>query len=193
MQDQFLFDVAEDVILRDLSSLPPEPDYRSYVSNDQVQKLQETIQKQNLDLDSMAKKIQEHEHLLLLLRVRSVQCLSAFSKYNTAHMHKESKSILKLDDLLAEVNRSLPIHMKPMDRSELLDTIRQLNESQNLGMVWRKSNSNFVCDGWSIRKQNNPQVPILPQIQMNSVVNSPRSPIMSGATSPAPVSVMKNF
>lgn len=150
---QFLFDVAEDVVLRDLGSLSPEPDYRSFVSNEDVQQMREIIQKQHLEMEALRRQVHEHNHFFVLMKARSVQCLSAFSKYKDVYMYKDGKSVLKLDDLLKEVNKLLPSHMKSMDRTELLEATRQLNEAQQLGLTWRKSNSDYACDGWTIKKQ----------------------------------------
>lgn len=169
MSDQFLFDVNEDVVLHDLGSLSPEPDYRSFVSNDDIQQMKDIIQKQNSELDSLRKQVQDHHHFFILMKARSVQCLSAFTKYKDVYMVKDPKATIRLDDIIRELNSLLPTYMKPMDRIELLDATRQLNESQNLGIRWKKSNNEYVCDGWTIRKQsispinNNP--PITP---MNS-------------------------
>lgn len=122
---------------------PVQKEYKN--SNDDTQ--------QNSELESLRNQVQDHSHYIVLMKARSVQCISAFSKFNNAYMHKETKAVLKLDNLLEELNRVLPSHMKHLDRTELLEATRQLNEAQNLGIVWRKSNSDFVCDGWIIRRQ----------------------------------------
>jgi hypothetical protein len=182
---QFLYEVAEDIVLRDLETQSFEPDYRSYVSNEDVQQMKEIIQKQNLELESLKNQINDHERLIILMKVRSVQCLSAFTKYKDMRMYKEPGAVLKLDDLLLDVNKTLPTHMKSMDRTELLETTRQINESQNLGLKWRKSNNDYACDGWTVRKPTNSQKPIISQIKSNQLnSNQPNIPIVSLQHSP---------
>jgi hypothetical protein len=71
------------------------------------------------ELDALRKKVQEHEHYVALMKLRSVQCLSAMTKFKSSFMQEEAKAILKLDDLLDLVNKVLPAHMKHLDRNEL--------------------------------------------------------------------------
>ena len=168
---QLMYDVSEDVVLRDLGSLSPEPSSRI---NEDVTSLKEIIRKQSLEIEALRKKQQEHDHYVTLLKLRSVQCLSAMTKFKTGYMQEEAKAVLKLDDLLDLLNKVLPAHMKALDRTELLSCSREL------GFTWRKSNGTYVCDGWSIRK---PKVVSIKEPTV-SPMSSPGSP---GGLSPAPI------
>jgi hypothetical protein len=203
----YIYDIAEDNILRDLQSPDLEP--RMFASIEEVNYLKEEIHKKNNEIELLRKKIDEHEDLIFLMKVRAVQCLSVFNKFKDQHMYRESKTVLKLDDLLKVVNKVLPEHMRPMDRIELLNTTRQLAETQNLEITWRKSNSEYVCDGWVIRKlanvknvsliqatqQNAPRLVSLQQPSVNIGSSSPmipRSPANS-SMSPPPVTVNRHI
>lgn len=173
-----MYDVSEDVMLRDLGSLSPEPPFSSSRLTEDVSSMKETIQKQNTELDALRKKVQEHDHYVTLMKLRTVQCASAMTKFKTGLMQEEPKAILKLDDLLALVNRVLPSHMKPLDRNELLACSREL------GLNWRKSNSTYVCDGWSIRQPKIVSINEPTVSPVNSPMSSPGSP---SGFSPAPI------
>lgn len=171
---QLMYDVSEDVMLRDLGSLSPEPSFSPTRLNEDVTSMKETIRKQNLEIEALRKQVQEHEHYVTLMKLRSVQCLSAMTKFKTGYMQEEAKAVLKLDDLLDLVNKVLPAHMKALDRTELLSCSREL------GLTWRKSNGTYVCDGWSIRK---PKVVSIKEPTV-SPMSSPGSP---SGLSPAPI------
>lgn len=44
------------------------------------------------ELDALRKKVQEHEHYVALMKWRSVQCLSAMTKFKSSFMQEGSQS-----------------------------------------------------------------------------------------------------
>ncbi len=153
-----------------------------FLLRDEINQLKDIIQKQNSELDSLRKQVQDHHHLFVLLKARSVQCLSAFTKYKDVYMVKDPKATIRLDDIIRELNSLLPTYMKPMDRIELLDATRQLNEAQKLGLFWKRYNNDYVCEGWTIRKQSISQKPTLHQINNNPPITPMNSPARDSMT-----------
>jgi hypothetical protein len=156
--------------------------------NDKIDIQSKVIHQQNLELENVRRTLREHEHTIKIAKVRSVECLSLFSKIKERHLYSNpAAKRLKLNELLAEVNKYRPTGVRELDRTELLEC------SRPLGLVWRKSDSDMVTDGWSIREKTNQKVNLsqnnnggLPNIQ--SPTMSPLvSPIASGATSSAPI------
>lgn len=201
MDDKILYELAEDIILRDLESQSPESEYRSSISDERYQQLvgmiqqrDQLIQQQSLELVNVKKTlnilVQEHEHTIKIPKVRSVSCISLFCKVKDQYMSPDPKAKIKLNALVDLVNRVRPKEMKELDRSEVLEA------SRSLGFTWRKSDSEFPTDGWSIRKSTKPQMPVLPNVQSVHLQNPSVSPqatpnqgLSSPIGSPAPVMI----
>lgn len=183
MDDRILFELAEDVILRE----SPSPEYRSSLTDEKYQQLvgmiqqrDQIIQHQSIELSNIKKTLDEHEHTIKVAKVRSVQCLSIFNKYKEVRMYQDQKNKLKLPELLNDVNRVRPEGVREIDRTELLEA------SRSLGFNWRKSDSDWVTDGWAIRKGSSTVLPNLQSVQIKSPVMSPQ---VSPVGSPAPVMI----
>lgn len=157
--------VDESILLTDLSSAKQQ---RSVpVSNDK----QLSLEKQVAEI----KKVQDRqEELLRLLAFRPVRCIKSLSDFNNSYMILNSNGKVKLEDYVESVNLTLPPEVNPLTREEALLYTRQM------GYAWRKSNSTFALDGYTI--SNTP-------VKRNGVA-SPSSPNITpsnGVMSPAPV------